>query len=141
MFTGLSRALDTLLALQEAMENARGESFFGSGTSCYGAYPAVNAFEEGEDIRVTAELPGLKKEDLNLEVKNDLLRISGKRKIEYNKEASIHRLERRNTEFDRTVKIPFQVDIDKVEANFEEGVLSILLPKPEKEKPKQITIN
>ncbi|MGK5095099.1 Hsp20/alpha crystallin family protein [Deltaproteobacteria bacterium TL4] len=141
MWTSLSSTLDTLLALQDAMERAGRTEYFGSSTTSAGGYPLVNIFDKDGDYVVVAELPGIKKEDLNLEVKENLLRLAGERKIEYGKEVSGHRIERRPYRFDRTLKLPFRVDQNKIRAEYNNGLLAISLPRAESDKPKQIAIN
>lgn len=139
--TSLTGTLNALLTLQDAMEHARGTNYFGSSTTSAGGYPAVNILEKDDDYVAIAELPGIRKEDLNLEVKQDLLRISGERKVDYGSDCSCHRLERRSLKFDRTLKLPFQVDSDKINAEYNDGILAVLLPRAESDKPRKITIN
>ena len=140
MFGRFSNAIDALLAVQEAVEAAhQNDYFFGQGTTSRG-YPAVDLFQDGENIVLTAEVPGMKKDDFKIEVKNDLFRISGERKLEYPEEASFHRIERRNMKFDRTIQLPYHVELDKVKAEYKNGVLKITLPRAESDKPKQIKV-
>jgi HSP20 family protein len=141
MFTSLSNAFDTLVAFQNAVENARRADYFGHATSCRGSNPCINLFEKGEDTILTAEIAGLKKEDIKIEIKEDNIRIAGKRKIDYPENASVHRVERRSFDFDRTLRLPHRVEPDKVTAEFQNGILKVVLPKAEKDKPKQIEIN
>lgn len=140
MFGDFSRTLGTLLSLQEAMEKTMDVDIFGESTTCRGSYPFVNLFTKGDDLVVTAEIPGIEKKDLTLEIKNNLLRIAGKRNIEYGEDASIHRAERNSVEFDRTIKLPFNIEIEQVKAEIKDGILHIELPKAEQEKPKQIKV-
>ena len=140
MFGNFSRTLDTLLALQDAVERKMDVDIFGDSTTCRGSYPPVNLFSNGEDLVLTMEISGINKEDITLELKNNLLRIAGKRKVEYDKDASIHRAERGSVDFDRTVKLPFSIEDSRVKAEYEDGVLIVHLPKAEKEKPKQISV-
>src|SRR5687767_897323 len=94
----------TLLGLQRAMESVMGSDWFGTRTSGSGAFPLLNVFTEGDDFVVEAELPGVKKEDLDVQVRGDLLRIQGKKTVSYDENASIHRRERAAGQFDRTVR-------------------------------------
>ncbi|MFH2129519.1 MAG: Hsp20/alpha crystallin family protein [bacterium] len=141
MFTRFSNAFDTLAGIQNAVEAARLSDYFGYSTTQRGAYPFINLFQENDNIILTAEVPGLKKEEIKLEIKEHLLRISGKREIVYPEKASVHRLERRNYNFDRTIKLPVKVDANKVNAEYKNGILKVVLPRAESDKPKSIEIN
>jgi HSP20 family protein len=130
-----------LLAVQRAMDNAARSDWFGSLTAGRGAYPPVNVLEENGDFVVFAELPGVKKEDLDIQVKGDTVRVQGKKTVEYADDASVHRRERAGGAFDRTLTLPAQVDVAKVSAEYREGVLTLRLPRAESEKPRSVTIN
>jgi len=105
------------------------------------AYPAVNAWEEGETLRVEAELPGLNLEDLEIFVTGqNQLTIKGERKVAVPEGSVQHRQERGFGNFVRTLTLPFPVDDAKVEARLENGVLSIVLPKHEAAKPRRIAV-
>ncbi len=140
MFGRFSNAIDTLLAVQNAVEAAQGNDYFELGTTCRGAFPYVDLFQKGEDTVLTAEIPGVKKEDINIEVKDNLFRIHGERKLAYPEKASVHRVERQNTKFDRTIKLPIRVDGNNVKAEYVNGVLKVNLPRAESDKPKQIKV-
>lgn len=141
MFSNFANAFDTLVRFQNAVEAARRPDYFGHATTQRGAYPFVNLFQEDDNIIMTAEIPGMKKEDIKLEIKENLLRISGSRKVEYPEKASVHRLERRNINFDRTIRLPVKVDQAMVNAEFKNGILKVVLPRAESDKPKSIAIN
>lgn len=89
---------------------------------------------------LVAELPGVKKEDVNIEVKGNTVRLAGERIIEYGENVSYHRVERNSYKFDRTLRLPFNVESDKVKAEYKDGLLVISLSRAELDKPKQITI-
>jgi HSP20 family protein len=131
----------TLLGLQRAMDSVMGSDWFGSGTSGSGAFPLINVFNDGEDFVVVAELPGVKKEDLDVQVRGDTLRIQGKKTIAYEEDASVHRRERATGQFDRTLTLPDDVDATKVSADYRDGVLTLRLPRAESAKPRNVTIN
>lgn len=104
-------------------------------------FPAVNIWSNDEAIIVTAEMPGVQVNDVNLTVHNDQLTIRGKRgSYECAENEVYHRRERGFGEFVRTVGLPFSVDSEKVDAAFSNGVLKISLPRAEADKPKQIII-
>ena len=109
----LSSTLDTLLALQEALDVAQDTGYFEGADNKYrGVYPAVNIFEKGGDLVLVAELPGIKKEDLQLQVKGNSVRLAGERVINYGENISYHRIERNSSKFDRTLKLPINVESD-----------------------------
>ncbi len=134
-------ALDTLLALQEAVEAARTSDYFGRSTTSRGTFPSINLFQDGDDTVIMAEVPGVKKEEIQLQIKDNLITISGERKTDYPEKASVHRVERRGFKFNRTMKLPVKVDIEKVKADYENGILKIVMPRAESDKPKMIDIN
>ena len=140
MFVRFSNAIDTLLRIQNAVEASRNADIFGLETTGRGSRLAVNLFENGEDLVLFAEIPGVKKEDVKIEIKDNLIRLSGHRSVEYPEKASVHRVERRNIEFDRTVKIPIRVDVDQVKAEYQDGILKISLPRAEADKPRLVAV-
>ncbi|MCP4754361.1 MAG: Hsp20/alpha crystallin family protein [Proteobacteria bacterium] len=141
MYRNFSNAINRMLAFQNAVEAARKSDFFGRATTDRGSYPSVNLFQDGDDTVLTAEVPGLRKEDIKLEIKDNLIRLSGKRTNEYPEKSSVHRLERRNVSFDRTLKLPRQIEPGKIAADYKDGVLKVVLPRAERDKPKRIEIN
>ncbi len=136
----LPGTLETLLGLQEAMDRTFDTGFFDSTTTSRGVYPPVNIFENNDDLVLVAELPGVKKEDMNIEVKGNTIRLAGERKIKYGENVSYHRVERKSSKFDRTLRLPYNVEPDKVKAEYKDGLLVISLSRAESDKPKQITI-
>ncbi|HUQ52777.1 MAG TPA: Hsp20/alpha crystallin family protein [Gammaproteobacteria bacterium] len=130
-----------LLGLQRAMDSVMGSDWFGSRTSGTGAFPLINVFNDGEDFVLVAELPGVKKEDLDVQVRGDTLRIQGKKTVAYDESASAHRRERAAGQFDRTLTLPAEVDAAKVAAEYRDGVLTLRLPRAESAKPRTVTIN
>jgi HSP20 family protein len=131
----------SLLGLQRAMEGVMGTDWFGSRTSGAGAFPLVNVFNDGEDFVVVAELPGVKKEDLDIQVHGDTLRIQGKTTIAYDAGASVHRRERAAGQFDRTLTLPTEIEAAKVSAEYRDGVLTLRLPRAESAKPRTVAIS
>ncbi len=139
MFENLSSGLD--VAVQKAVEQARDTNFFKAGITGRGVYPFINLFEKDGDLVLTAELAGVKKEDLTIEVREDVLRLAGTRKIAYGEDCSCHRLERKGLNFDRSIKLPFRVEGGLIKAEFKNGLLQVTLPRAEADKPKKIIIN
>jgi len=104
--------------------------------------PTLNVYEDRDKITVQTELPGMKKQDINISLVGNTLTISGERKQEEEKgEGETYRSERYFGRFQRVVTLPTQVDANKVQANYKDGVLTITLPKAEEAKPKQIAVN
>ncbi len=103
--------------------------------------PAVDIYETDDDVIVKAELPGVKKDEIGVEVKGGVLTLRGERKHEKEvKEESYHRVERSYGTFLRSFTLPTTVEEDKVTAKLADGVLEIHLPKKAEAKPKQIKI-
>lgn len=113
---------------------------YDSGTAM-SRFPALNVWGNTDSVVVTAELPGLQTEDLDLSVVNNQLTIKGERKGDKPAEEAVcHRCERTTGSFVRTVRLPFAVENDKVTASYENGVLTITMPRLEATKPKRIEI-
>ncbi len=136
----LSSTLDTLLALQEALDVTQDTGYFEGITANRGVFPPVNIFEKGGDLVLVAELPGIKKEDLQLQVKENTVRIAGERILSYGENISYHRIERNSSKFDRTLKLPINVEADQVKAEYKDGILVIFLSRAEADMPRRITI-
>jgi HSP20 family protein len=104
-------------------------------------FPAMNIWTDEDSAVVTAELPGVSIEEIDISVEKDTLTLRGRRQPEELDEGvTYHRRERRFGGFNRAFRLPFQVDAANVEAEFKSGVLSIVLPRAEADKPKKITI-
>jgi|WetSurMetagenome_2_1015567.scaffolds.fasta_scaffold1184676_1 HSP20 family protein len=104
-------------------------------------FPAVNVWSGENGLVVTAEVPGIDPEKLDISIVGDSLTLSGVRERVVLKEGeSYHRQERSQGRFTRTLQLPFHVDAGKVEAKYEKGVLHITLPRAEVDKPKKIKI-
>jgi HSP20 family protein len=103
--------------------------------------PALNVSETEDEIRVEAELPGIKPEEVDVNVHGDVLTITGERKAEQeDKGRSYHRIERRYGQFVRSLQLPAEVDAGKVSAVYEKGMLIVTLPKSAQSKPRKIEI-
>ena len=105
------------------------------------AFPAVNTWEEGEQLFAEAELPGLKTEEVEISVTGDELTIRGRRGETAGSEGAFHRQERGAGEFSRSLKLPYEVDATQVEATLRNGVLLIKLPKAASARPRKIQIH
>jgi HSP20 family protein len=104
--------------------------------------PAVDVFENAQhELVLKAELPGVKKEDIDLKVENNTLTIRGERKREFEtKEDGYHRVERTYGSFARSFTLPTTVNADGVKAEYKDGVLTVTLPPREEAKPRQVQI-
>lgn len=105
------------------------------------SYPVVNIWADEESAIITAEIPGVSKDELDINVTGDTLTVSGARKTEELPEgAKYHRQERNYGEFSRSIRLPYTVDVNKVKASFKNGILEVTLPRVEAEKPKKIVV-
>jgi HSP20 family protein len=123
------------------------DDFFAPTTWNYGAegaerlIPSVDIYEKENKIHITAELPGVPKEAVHVDVKGRQLTISGESSDDKEvKEKESYRRERRYGRFERTFNLAFAIDSDKIEAKYENGILSLVIPRPEEQAAKQITI-
>lgn len=102
----------------------------------------VDIHENDTAIVIEAELPGVEKENIHVDVKGRLLTLSGEHKTEKEEqEGKYHRKERYYGKFERTFTLPFDINGDTVKANYKNGVLTLEIPKPENQAAKQITVN
>jgi HSP20 family protein len=122
------------------------ESFFNEGqgeeVSNRNWVPPVDIQETADGYRLQAELPGLTKDDIDITPENNVLRLSGERKLEKDvKKENFHRIERTYGSFSRAFTLPQQVNPEGVQAAFENGVLTLTVPKAEQAKPRKIEIS
>ena len=103
--------------------------------------PAIEVYEKEDKFVVKAEIPGMKEEDVDISVVGDTLTIKGERKAESEvKEEDYYCCERSYGSFSRSITVPSNVDATKIEANYEDGVLEVILPKTPEVKPKKIAV-
>ncbi|WIM09325.1 Hsp20/alpha crystallin family protein [Enhydrobacter sp.] len=140
-FFDLSDPFETLLGFQQALDQLRASAWLDSGLSGQGSFPPLNVFRKDQDIVVIAEVPGVRKSDLQLEIKGNAIRIAGTKQAGPEEKASVHRRERRSGRFDRTITLPIEIDADAVKAECRDGILALFLPRAEHDKPRAITIN
>lgn len=105
-----------------------------------GAHPPVNLYETADAYVLTAELPGLRSEEIDVALEGSRVTLRGERRIEHPADASLHRLERPSGIFRRTIELPAQVDPDKAEATYRHGVLTFRIPKAKSARPRRIGI-
>jgi len=110
-------------------------------TSGATTYPLLNAYDEKDNLVVTAELPGLSKDQVNITFSDGVLTIAGKQETPTNlKGMTVVRKERSEGQFEKTLRIPMKINQDGISASFSNGILTVTLPKAEEAKPKTISI-
>jgi len=132
---------DALLQFQQALDSFRTSGWLGAGPSSGGAYPPLNVFRKGDDIVVICEVAGVRKEDLQIEIKGRTIRVAGSKSVQYGERVGLHRRERRAGTFNRAVTLPVEIDTDGVKAECHDGILALYLPRAERDKPKSITVS
>lgn len=113
---------------------------FGLGLGAGGSFPAVNLYDAGDDILVAVEAPGVKKEDIGVELREQILTVTGSRPDPRPEGSALLRRERPHGEFMRVLSLPVPVQSDRIEARFKDGILSVRMPKSEAAKPRSIAI-
>ncbi|HEY2615402.1 MAG TPA: Hsp20/alpha crystallin family protein, partial [Chthoniobacterales bacterium] len=103
--------------------------------------PALDLYQNNDNVVAVVELPGMRKEDIEISLQDGVLTIGGERKAESGSENGATRTERFTGKFRRSVTLPTRVDANKVKAAYKDGILTVTLPKAEEAKPKQIQIN
>jgi len=133
--------LDALFDLQRALEARLDSDWLSGSTAGTGAFPPINVFQQGDGLVAILELPGVAKDHLEIQAKDNVIRISGKKAITYPEGVSVHRRERLSGNFDRTLTVPMQIDADGIKAEYRDGVLALFIPRAESDKPRSIRIN
>jgi HSP20 family protein len=138
--------LRDLASIQNEMNRLFGTVFDtpapgGNGNTLRRWMPAMDLVETEDQFVLRADLPGLSEGDVNIEVEDNVLTVSGERKAEHEtSKEGYHRVERAFGSFSRSLTLPEGVDAEAVTANFDRGVLEIRIPKPEQRKPRKISI-
>jgi HSP20 family protein len=131
---------NTLLGLQDALDAFRASSWLQPGPSGGGSYPPVNVFRKGDDFVLIAEVPGINRADLDLQVKGRTIRLSGTKAVKFPEKVSVHRRERLAGRFDRSVTLPVEINAEAIKAECQDGILAVSLPRAEQDKPRSIKI-
>jgi len=105
-----------------------------------GAFPALNVWEDGDNVYAEAELPGLTGQDVEITVNGNELTVKGGCPAGEDKSVTYHRRERANSEFSRTVTLPYEIDQENVRAQMHDGILNLTLPKAAKLKARKIEV-
>ena len=139
-FPSLSSFARTLHEMRNALDKAYADEFTGPTTTAMWA-PRVNIRESREWIEISADLPGVRKEDLSVQVENNLLLLRGNRRDETEEQSgTFYRVEKVYGSFERTFSLPAGLRKDEVSATLKDGVLTVRVPKAEEAKPRQVEI-
>ena len=147
MFLTTRRSVDPLQSLRR-LNHFLDEAFGAwpvqqaeSGTITAAWIPASDVFEDRDSVKIVVEIPGVKAEDVNLLLENNVLTIRGEKKqVAEEKSERVHRYERSYGAFERTFALPGTVDADRIEAKYDAGVLTVVLPKAERARPREIPV-
>jgi len=131
-----------MLTLREAMNQLFDDSFTRPlGTNTVSAVPAIDMYQDDDQVVVKAALPGLKPDEVQISITADVLTLRGEfKQINEPKDVTYHIREYRYGSFERILRLPTEVQSDKAKADFENGILTINLPKAEAVKPRTISI-
>ena len=102
--------------------------------------PSMDLLETGEHFVLRADLPGVREDDVTVQLEGNVLTLAGQRAAEHDPGQGYYRLERAFGAFSRSLTVPDGVDPDGVEARFDHGVLEVMIPKPEQKRPRQVQI-
>ncbi|HZN54113.1 MAG TPA: Hsp20/alpha crystallin family protein [Candidatus Polarisedimenticolaceae bacterium] len=131
-----------LVTMSNRLNRTLGDSFSDRAEDAFGAWvPPVDIFEKQDHLVIRAEIPGAKREDLDVRVENGVLTLHGERKREADvEEGNTHRIERSYGSFTRSFTLPTTVDASKIAATYKDGILEVSVPKAETAKPKRVEI-
>lgn len=141
MSPSLNDPFAAITALQRALDSRLQSEWMGASTAGAGSYPPINIFQQKDDFVAVIELPGVDKDGLQIEAKENAVRISGRKTPQYDDKASVHRRERLFGVFDRTLSLPVQIDAEGIRAEYRDGLLALFIPRAASEKPRTIKIN
>lgn len=140
MVIGYSDPFEALFNLQRALDARIESGWLQNQTGGQGPFPPINVFQQGDDILAIVELPGVNKNDLQIQAQENTIRIAGKKQVDLPEGVSVHRRERVMGEFDRTLSLPVQLDPNGIKAEYRDGILALFLPRSERDKPRSIEI-
>ena len=134
--------IDSLLRLQKDIDRHFGKPAFDIGMSGPNVFPQINVFASKDgSVVVRAEVAGIRPEDIHVEVEARRLTISGERPAASPENGSVHRRERGHGQFSRTLQLPPDLASDKAAATVRNGLLTVVIPKREEARPRQITVS
>jgi len=140
MITRVTNPFDALLRLQRALDATRESRWLQPTTSARGAYPLVNVFQQGDDFVLVAEVPGVRKDQVEIQVLKNQVRLSGTKAPVFGDDTAVHRRERSSGVFDRIVSLPVEIDAKGVKAECHDGLLAVFMPRAVHERPQTIKI-
>jgi HSP20 family protein len=132
--------VEGLLHLQEELDRFFGKPQFDLGLMGPNVFPSINVFTDGNGLIVRAEVPGIKPDQIRLQVEPGRLTVSGERTAVGGSQASYHRRERRSGTFSRTIQLPRDVDTEHAAAECRNGLLTVRIPRQAAAKPRQIDV-
>jgi HSP20 family protein len=133
--SNLRDELDSLFELPFLTNGSNRSQLFGGWT------PALDLYQNNDNIVAVVELPGMRKDDIEISLHEGMLTIGGERKHESTEAENAERSERYVGKFRRSISLPSRVDASKVTANYKDGILTVTLPKAEEAKPRKIQVN
>jgi HSP20 family protein len=140
MLDSLGDPFSAMLALQRALDSRLKSNWMEVTTTGSGAFPPTNIFQQGDDFVAILELPGIDRSDLQIEAKENTVRVLGKKKIGFDDKASVHRRERSSGAFDRTISLPIAIEVEGIRAEYRDGILTLNMPRAASAKPRAIEI-
>lgn len=132
--------IETLLGLQRRLDRAFESPFGDFGVSGRGIFPPVNVFVENEEHVLRFEVPGVAPHDIQIETQGRTLTLLGRRLPKAPEGGSYHRAERARGEFSRSLQLPADLDLSRAKASYQNGILTVRVPKKEEAKPKRISV-
>jgi HSP20 family protein len=141
MFASFNDPFEALFGLQRALDARIASDWMGRGTAASGSFPPINIFQKGDDFVALVELPGIDKNNLEIEAKENTIRIRGRKAIAYGEQASIHRRERISGVFDRTLSVPIRIEPGGIKAEYRDGMLALFVPRAQADKPRSIKVS
>jgi HSP20 family protein len=139
-FTDLDRNFELMSQLRRRLDRVFEEVDGERGWTTTDQFPRTNIYDTGKSFVLQAEVPGLSEKDVNLTLTQDVLTLSGERKVETPEGYSVHRRERVPMRFSRSFALPAKVDPEKVSATIKDGVLAVTVDKAPEVQPRQISI-
>jgi HSP20 family protein len=133
-------AFQALFDFQRALDQMRSSDWLQGQTATIGTFPTINIFRQADDYVAIIELPGVNKDDIEIEAKDNVIRLKGKKEANYPEGVSAHRRERVFGSFDRTISVPVRIDANRVKAEYRDGILALYIPRAEEDKPKKVTV-
>jgi HSP20 family protein len=134
------RTFAALDDLRNRMERVFADSDGSASVAAVGTWPRAGLWDQGGSLVFKADVPGLTEKDVQIHLTNDVLTVSGERKIESPSGYSVHRLERLPVKFSRSFTLPCKVNADEIGAVVKDGVLTVTLPKAPESQPRQISV-